>query len=447
MNQIIRFFWIQLFTAILFIAPVFAGGIVIRDAEIETDIKKIVMPLWKAAGFKEKGLNIVIVDDDEVNAYVDGSATITINCGLLLTIKTPEQLLGVVAHEISHAKNGHIVSGVLEQQKVGTQQILSSVLGIATILSTGNADAGMAIISGSQALTTRNYAAFSRMQESTADQSAVSLMDHIHITSRGLTESLAMLDSQGIMRDAIAPYKRTHPMGYERVQTLKNRVESSKYVNNNLPPEDKQIFARIQGKLIGFLGLPQSILAEKPSGDVKMQYARIIALYRDHKLKESLSEMDKLLLQYPGDPYFLELKAQFLLESGQPAAALPLYQSAINKLPNEGLIRAGLANALMAMNDTEHTRQAIDQLKKITKQNYGSIIWKQLSVAYGRLHDSANASLASAEMSLMLGDLHIAEIQANKTKKLSPPGSATAIRANDIIAEVKYLEIQMQKYR
>ena len=70
-----------------------------RDTEIEAEIHTLAAPIWRAAGLVPADVGIYMIDDDQVNSFVAGGQDIFVNTGLIEKAKTPNQLLGVIAHE------------------------------------------------------------------------------------------------------------------------------------------------------------------------------------------------------------------------------------------------------------------------------------------------------------------------------------------------------------
>ena len=114
---------------------------VVHDAEIEALVRDYARPIFKAAGLSRSGIDIVLVNDPRFNAFVAGRR-IFINTGALLTAETPNEIIGVIAHEAGHMAGGH--QERLRQQLARAQTM--AVIG--TLLGMGAAAAGAATDSG-----------------------------------------------------------------------------------------------------------------------------------------------------------------------------------------------------------------------------------------------------------------------------------------------------------
>ena len=98
-------FTLPLLFFVVFSQSVVAG--LIRDTELETGLQKLAAPLLKAAGFAPNSIDFRIIIDSSYNAFVAGKMAVYLHSGLLLDAKSPEEILGVIAHEIGHLASGH----------------------------------------------------------------------------------------------------------------------------------------------------------------------------------------------------------------------------------------------------------------------------------------------------------------------------------------------------
>src|SRR5688572_27674506 len=81
---------------------------VIRDAEIEQLLRDYTEPLLRAAGLAKQNIRVVIINDRSFNAFVMDGRRIFMNAGALMDATTPNQVIGVLAHELGHIAGGHL---------------------------------------------------------------------------------------------------------------------------------------------------------------------------------------------------------------------------------------------------------------------------------------------------------------------------------------------------
>ncbi|MDD3445691.1 MAG: M48 family metalloprotease, partial [Zavarzinia sp.] len=204
----------------------------IRDAETEAYIRAMATPIFRAAGLDESAVRVILIQDATLNAFVAGGQNLFLNTGLLRAVTTPEQLMGVIAHESGHMAGGHLVRSTEALRNASIQQIIATVLGAIAIIG-GGGDAGAAIMMGGSQVAQRSFLKYSRTQESAADQAAVTFLDKLHVTSRGLPEFLTIIERDALrIRSDLNPYVYTHPLTPERIAALESRVNQSPYVDS-----------------------------------------------------------------------------------------------------------------------------------------------------------------------------------------------------------------------
>ena len=152
----------------------------IRDAEIEMTLRRLTQPIFRAAGLPEDSVRIFILQDFTPNAFVFGGRNMAFTTGLLQSMKRPEQLMGVIAHETGHITGGHLARRKLAMENAQGPALLGLVLGIAAAAAGGGSAAAGAIMSGQQ-VAQRSLLAYNRAEESAADQAALTFLDRAGI--------------------------------------------------------------------------------------------------------------------------------------------------------------------------------------------------------------------------------------------------------------------------
>jgi predicted Zn-dependent protease len=413
-----------------------AGAKLIRDTEVENTIRIYATPLFEAAGLRSADIRIFLIADDALNAFVAGGLNMFLPPGLLLKVKNVSELNGVMAHETGHMAGGHLtrISGRLKAGS--TAALVSLVLGVLTAAATGSGEAGAAIIAGGQGIAVGSILAFSRTQESAADQAAMKLLDLTGQSARGMRDFFKTIEDQELLpanRQDI--YVQTHPITRYRVQDVESHLARSPYTDAPANPKFDNLFRRMRAKLGAFLYPPARTLNTYSATDksIVARYARAIAYYRNNDLDRALPIIDGLIREEPANPYFFELKGQALLEAGRIEEALPPYRHAFKLAPDSALIRVDLARTLLARNDRSLVKEAIGHLLFATRESpEGSQGWHQLGIAYGRDGQFGMSAVALAEMSLVRGRLKDALYQVGRAERKLARGTAGWLRAQDI---------------
>ena len=189
-------------------------------------------------------------------------------------------------------------------------------------------------------------------------------------------------------------------------------------------------------KLHGFLEKPDATLLQiYTDNSVPSLYARSIAYFQQSNFPKAFAELDKLLAMKPDDPFFNELKGQFLSESGHPKDAIAYYKKADQFYPNSSLIKTELGKLLYDSGQTDAGILELTQSAKIEKTNTET--WHLLAAAYGKKGDEGMSNLALAEEANISGKNDQARAFARMAKDKLEKNSPAWLRANDILADIK----------
>lgn len=411
---------------------------VLRDAETEALFRDISAPLIKAAGLEPRNVDIVLLNDGSINAFVAGGQAVYVHSGLIGAADHVSEVQGVIAHELGHITGGHIIRNDEGARPATGITILSLLLGAAAAAA-GAGEAAMGVFMAGQQAALGKYLAFSRAQESSADAAGAQFLSKAGISGRGSIDFFKKLQNQefryGFTRNADSEFYSSHPMTADRLTTLQDTYEHDPAWNKPEDPVLQARFLRVKAKLYGYLAEPQATLNAYPEylNDVPAHYARAYAYHKEAFMDKALAETQAILKQQPNDPYALELEGQILLESGHPADALEPLRRATALTNNEPLIATTFGHALLATENKANFDEAEKILRtSIARDRENPFAWYQLGVVYEAKGDTARARLASAEQQLMYLELPEAMRNAEAAEAALPKGSADWLRAQDI---------------
>jgi predicted Zn-dependent protease len=438
--------------AILLAAQPAAAQSILRDAETEAMFADMSTPLIKAAGLSPRDVKVVLINDDSINAFVAGGQTVYVHSGLLQAADNANQVQGVIAHELGHIADGHVVLADRGMKPAMGITLLSMVLGLAAIAA-GSGEAGAGLMVLGQQAGLGKYLAFSRTQESTADAAGARYLSTAGITGKGMLSFFKKLQQQeyryGV--ENIDPFMQTHPLSGERIAHLTADLQASPAWNTPSDPALEERFRRVKAKLEGYVMPAERTLADFPDTDntVYAHYARAYAYHKAGYPDKADAESAALLKAKPNDPYFLEIRGQILLEAGRPADALVPLRRATEGSGNNPLIATTFGHALIATEDKTNYPEAIKVLRIATQRDDDNpFAWYQLGTAYELTGDTARAALATAERASMTGDHRTAAQSARYAMARIPANTADWIRAQDIaMAAQNDMDDNPKKYK
>lgn len=409
----------------------------LRDAEIEQFLWDMSEPLFRAAGLEPQAVDIYIVGDSSLNAFVTAGQKVFVHTGLIQAADTPNQIEGVIAHETGHIAGGHQQRGADAFAKSARPAMLSLVLGAAAIAAGAPPEAGLVIAGAGQNAAIGNYLAYSRGQEAAADQAAVAYLDHTGRSVEGLIQFFDKLSNRQLISSRKPEaYLLTHPLPIKRMSALREQLASEAPDVGKDSEEEIFRLRMIQAKIDGFVQNPQATIRAYPLRDqsAPARYARAVAYYRDSQLDSALREIDRLIADDPKNPFFQELKGQMLFEHGKLRASVPPHRRSVELAPQYALLKINLARALVAQESKPEVAEGITLLKAALVQEPGnSFAWQELARAYALQGNEPLAALSQAEAFFATGRTPQAHRFASIARDKLEAGTPEHLRALDII--------------
>ncbi len=410
----------------------------IRDAEIERTLRLIAEPLVKASGVGQ--VNIFILNSNSPNAFAAGGNNIFLSSGLIRRMKSVEMLQSVIGHEIGHITGGHLAQRAANVGSARTAAGLGVLLGVLTAAASGGGGS-LGVAAAASSVGQRSFLAFSRAQESAADQSGVRYMARAGINPSAALDVLKLFQGQQALsvsrQDA---YSLTHPLHSQRISDLKTVVAGYSGIKTTQPSNVDYWYARAVAKFNGFTTSPKGALrrvSKTDKGEIAT-LTRAIAYHRLPNKKKSMVEIKRLLKMRPADPYYQELYGQMLLENGNASAAVTAYNNAAKKLPKNAHILAGLGRAQLAQNTKSSAQTALKTLKRsYARDPRDGRMLRDLGVAYAKTGNPGMASITTAERYALASNFKLAAVHATRAEKLLPQGSTGWRKAVDIISIAK----------
>src|SRR5690606_4311916 len=155
---------------------------IIRDAEIEQLLREYTRPILQAAKLGGQNIEVVLIGDRSFNAFVADGRRIFVNIGALYEAETPNQIIGVLAHETGHIAGGHLARLRDQIANAQTASIVAMLLALgagvagAATNTPGVGQAMPGLMMGPQEIIRRSLLGYVRQQEESADRAAVNFL-------------------------------------------------------------------------------------------------------------------------------------------------------------------------------------------------------------------------------------------------------------------------------
>jgi predicted Zn-dependent protease len=416
----------------------------VRDAETEALIQDYLRPIFKAAGLRASSVELYLVNSPDFNAFVASGEKIFVNTGAIIDSKTPNELIGVLAHETGHLAGNHQIQLRQQLETARTMAMIGSVVGMGAAIAgaaSGSGDAARAgggIAMGSGELVRRGLLAYQRSEEMAADRSALTYLDKTGQSAKGMITTFERFaDNTLFSSRGSNPYLRSHPLPAERIDLIQNAAKKSKFYNAKDSPELQARHDMVRAKLSAFSEDPMLVMRRYPPSDTSMpaRYARAILAYRTGNSRNALDQTAALVRSRPSNPYFHELQGQVLLESGRAKEAVAPLRKAVSAAPKSGLLRIMLGQALVEVGDKKSIDEAVKNLTIGLQSDPDMPIgYRSLARAYALRGDVAMADLATAQGEFAEGKFASAKSRAKRAQSQFKTGSPAWLRADDIVS-------------
>jgi predicted Zn-dependent protease len=422
---------------------------ILRDTETEQLLRDYTKPILRVAGLEKQNIQVTIINEPVFNAFVADGRRIFVNSGALMQSETPNQIIGVLAHETGHLAGGHLARLREQLATAQTQMIIAMLLGVGALAagsvrggassgSAGLADAGAAALSGPQNVILRSLLSYQRQQEESADRAGVKFLTATGQSAKGMYDTFKRFTNDSLFSARGAdPYYMSHPMPAERVAALEEIARTSPYWDKKDDPALQLRHDMMRAKISGFLERPDTVYRRYPLSNTSLpaRYAHAISTYLHGDLNNALTQIDSLIQTQPNNPYFYELRGQALIDGGRPTEAIPALRKAVALSNNAPLIEILLGQALVASDNKTYTEESINILRNaMARETEQPIGYTQLAMAFARKGDLAEADLASAQAAFLRGDNKTAKDLAQRAKTRFAVGTPGWVKADDIVS-------------
>lgn len=419
------------------------GIALVRDAEIEALVAEYARPILQAAGLGKSGIEIVLVNDNSFNAFVAGRR-IFINTGALLMSESPNEIIGVLAHEAGHIAGGHQQRLREQLARAQTLAIISTILGAGAMVAgaqsgaDGIAQSGTGIMMGGSELARRSLLSYQRTEEATADRSAITYLERTGQSAKGMLKTFERLGkSLSLAGVRVDPYQISHPMPQERIANMETLARQSKHFERKDPPALQMRHDLMRAKIAAYTQghTNATRLFRNNPRSVPALYADAIGTFLSGNARNAVAKIDALIKANPRNAYFHEMRGEILMKAGRPAEAAEAFGRARQLDPSKsGIIQIGYGQALLASGKKENVRRAVVELQTgLSRAKEYSAGYRYLAQAQAQLGNVGEAELATADGHFYSGKYNDAKMFAARAQQRLPKGSPSWVRAQDIL--------------
>ena len=303
---------------------------ILYDIETNEFLHEITDPIIKAAKI-EKKIKFYIINENQNNAFTDGIDSIYIYTGLILNLEKPEELIGVLAHELAHIKAEHYI---LTSSKIESLKKLSFLImgaGVLSLTATQNNryEIASAVLGSGFGALHGSFAQFSREEEAIADMQGMNFLAEAGYDPKMILDSIKQLKKISLFSsDCEINYFSTHPTNRDRIKFLKVKLREFE----KKPPINQKIlnnFQKIQAKLFGFTE-NENFLRNKLNGEL-LNHSLIVFYKKQGNFEKSLNLINLELKNTPNNFYLINEKAENYFYQGKIDESICEYRKIIDR--------------------------------------------------------------------------------------------------------------------
>ncbi len=354
---------------------------------------------------RRKQLFPVLIDAQEVNAFAAPGGVVGINLGLYLTAQDVNEYSAVLAHELAHLSQRHFARQI-EQQQQSALPYLAAMLASIVIAATAGGDAGLAAMSGTQALAQQNQLAFSRDREAEADRVGIETLAAANMDPTAMARMFEQMQRAYRFSRRPPEFLLTHPVTESRITDA--RSQASKYPAKAYPDSEEFQMMRARA-MVHYAPSPQQAVAqfkslvEKTGGADWAYYGLVVALTRAGQYDEALDTAKPLFAKHADSLLYVATQGDVLNAAGHYDEAIATLAPMLQVAPDNKPLSIIYADAL---NGAKRHREAEAVLLRQSVLSPDDIdVWYDLAETAGLAGDIVQVHLARAEYFARVGNL------------------------------------------
>ena len=401
-----------------FLKQVYSQAPLISDPLIQEYSELLVYRLSEYSQVKDRNFNVLLIDDNSLNAFAAPGGVIGINGGLFLNAQNEGQFASVITHELAHLSQRHFARNILNSQDNNIASVLVMVSAVAAAVATNNPTAFMA----GPAFLQQQSLRYSRLFEREADRVGFNNLINAEYDPSSMGEMFEqMAKLRRLAGDKIPEFLLTHPISSSRVTDAFNAADQ---VETPFNTKNSLNYEFIRGRLqIRYEDIPLNSvrkmkgLLEKDPYSNENRYALSLAYKISGQHKEALKIINSLIIENPKNLILVNTKAEILLDEGKSEDALEVVNIFLNISPKNYPLSVLKAKILAYDKKLFAAEELIrDQL---LRRNNDPYLWLYLSEVQRDSKNVIGYHQSRAEYYLLLGQYEDALNQLQFALKLT----------------------------
>jgi predicted Zn-dependent protease len=387
-----------------------------------------------------------LVRDNQINAFALPGGFIGVHTGLVMAAQSESELASVLAHEIAHVVQRHIARMIAYQKQ--SQVTSLAALAAAILLSRVSSQAAEAAAAFGQAAAVQGQLNFTRDNEREADRVGLQILERAGFDPRAMAVFFERLQRATRVYESGAPsYLRTHPLTFERIADIQNRLQGASY--RQVP--DSLEFQLIRAKLKAVTETPREAVAffeaslaeRKFLSEAASRYGLALSLVRARDYTRARTELAALRRLAGPSPIIETLACALATAAGETEAAFGCYREALRIYPTYRALVYDYADALLAAHRPAEALRLVEERLQVVTDDYRLYLLQ--ARAYAALGRRLAQHRAQAEAYARMGNLSAAVEQLQIGLK-SPDGDFYQLSSAEArLRELRKLDEELRR--
>jgi predicted Zn-dependent protease len=323
----------------------------------------------KLAAQSSGSFRFFLIDDPSINAFAGPAGHIGVNTGLILTTESESELAAVVAHEIAHVTQKHLLRTLEAASSLSIPQAAVLLAAVALGAALGG-DAGMAAAVGGQAALVQQQINFTRGNEQEADRVGMQILAKSNFDPRAMPSFFERMGRSGQAYATQLPeFLRTHPVTTSRIADAQGRAEGMAYRQQPDSLEYLLTRAALRARTArtahdAAAGFKGNLRDGRHRDAAAERYGYVLALIRGRDYDGARAELDRLLAASPNQVEYVVQSARLYDLTGAREQGLAELQRAYKANPRSYALAIELAETALAAGATEQALRTLQPLLK-----------------------------------------------------------------------------------
>lgn len=454
--------------------------LLVADPLVEGWLQGLGFRVAASSGEPDHGYTFFMMRDRRINAFATLGGLVGMNAGLVLTAEREDEVAGVLAHEVAHVTQRHVLRSAEKSQQMQLPTMLAMIgaLAAASQSSSRSADDAMqAAVVGAQALVAQMQINYTRSNESEADRIGIETLSRAGFDPLGIADFFGRMEraSRGNTGGWQAPeYLRTHPVTTTRIAEARDRAAA---MAKHAPWQDAAL--RDEAHLLlpaALRPLPDAtrvrpsefhwarerlrVLTAATARDAiadyetnpasaprpEAAYGHALALLRAGRASEAFSRLEGLLATDPSHLWLRLAAAEALHKAGRPVEATRRYEGLLADYPQHRAITLSYAEALNERGDAASGQRAQALLRPLLASTGDDLLLQRSFARASELAGDANRAIeAHAEAAFLAGRAEDALKQFDSLKQRDDVDYVQRARVEARMADIMPVVLEMRR--